>query len=109
LKIEPLTESYYYILLCLYEKPSHGYGIMQRVLELSDESVKIGSGTMYGATNNMLKRGWIKETPSISMDDRKKRLYEITESGKFILESEITRINKLIKSYETITKGGSYE
>ena len=49
-KVEPLTESYFYILLCLANGPNHGYGIMQRTKELSAGEVKIGSGTMYGAT-----------------------------------------------------------
>ena len=46
-KQEPLTESYFYILLCLYDRPRHGYGIMQKVAAISDGNVKIGSGTMY--------------------------------------------------------------
>ena len=56
-KVEPLTESYFYILLCLAEGPNHGYGIMQKTKELSGGEVKIGSGTMYGATSNMMKKG----------------------------------------------------
>ena len=55
-KQEPLTESYFYILLCLYNGPNHGYGIMQQTAELSEGHVKIGSGTMYGATGNMMKK-----------------------------------------------------
>ena len=35
-KVEPLTESYFYILLCLANGPNHGYGIMQRTKELSE-------------------------------------------------------------------------
>ena len=49
---EPLTESYFYILLCLYGGENHGYGIMQMTEQLSGGKVKIGSGTMYGATRN---------------------------------------------------------
>ena len=63
-KNEPLTESYFYILLCLYRGASHGYGIMQETERLSGGRVKIGSGTMYGATGNMMKKGWIRETIS---------------------------------------------
>ena len=61
-KSEPLSESYYYILLCLSKGANHGYGIMQMAEKLSDGEVKIGSGTMYGATSNMMKKGWIEET-----------------------------------------------
>ena len=45
-KNEPLSESYYYILLCLSKGPNHGYGIMSMARQLSDGEVKIGSGTM---------------------------------------------------------------
>ena len=60
-KKEPLTESYFYILLCLYRHANHGYGIMQEAGELSGGRVRIGSGTMYGAVSNMMKKGWIAE------------------------------------------------
>ena len=55
-KKEPLTESYFYILLCLYRHANHGYGIMQEAGELSGGRVRIGSGTMYGAVSNMMKK-----------------------------------------------------
>ena len=61
-KREPLTESYFYILLCLYSHANHGYGIMQEAGRLSGGRVKIGSGTMYGAVSNMIKKGWIMES-----------------------------------------------
>ena len=52
---EPMSESYYYILLCLAKGANHGYGIMQMTDKLSGGDVTIGSGTMYGATGNMMK------------------------------------------------------
>ena len=58
---EPMSESYYYILLCLAKGANHGYGIMQMTEKLSGGDVTIGSGTMYGATSNMMKKGWIRE------------------------------------------------
>ena len=107
LKTEPLTESYYYILLCLYKKPNHGYGIMQMVEHLSQGTVKIGSGTMYGATSNMMKKGWIHETISENAEDKRKRLYELTVEGKDVLEHEIIRLKKLVAGSEEILKGVS--
>lgn len=106
IKNEPITESYYYILLCLYEKPNHGYGIMQEAASLSEETVKIGSGTMYGATSNMMKKGWISETVSNNPEDKRKRLYELTPNGRFVLEGEINRLKRLIKGFDIISKRG---
>ena len=63
-KSEPMSESYFYILLCLAKGANHGYGIMQMTAQLSEGTVTIGSGTMYGATSNMMKKGWIHEIMS---------------------------------------------
>lgn len=105
-KNEPLTESYYYILLCLYNKSNHGYGIMQDTERLSGGAVKIGSGTMYGATSNMMKKGWIIEKVSEDPDDKRKRLYELTTKGKMALEDEIARLKRLIEGSEIVMQGG---
>jgi len=96
-KNEPLTESYFYILLCLYHRPLHGYGIMQKTAELSQGNVKIGSGTMYGATDNMMKKGWIRETFSDNPEDKRKRLYELTDSGREALKQEMRRLKYLVE------------
>jgi DNA-binding PadR family transcriptional regulator len=105
MKNEPLTESYYYILLCLYQKPNHGYKIMQDTEQLSEHTVKIGSGTMYGATVNMLKKGWIVESYSSDPEDKRKRQYELTPSGRQILEEEVARLKRLIRGSKTIIQG----
>lgn len=102
IKQEPLTESYFYILLCLYGGPKHGYGIMQETLRLSDENVKIGSGTMYGATGNMLKKGWIIEKVSDDPEDNRKRLYELTETGRDVIQKEVIRLRNLVEKAEEI-------
>lgn len=50
----PLTETTYYVLLALLE-PAHGYLIMQKVEELSNQQVKIAAGTLYGAVEKFIK------------------------------------------------------
>ena len=103
-KAEPLTESYFYILLCLYRGPNHGYGIMQQALTLSDGHVRIGSGTMYGATGNMMKKGWIEECPAAEGFDRK-RQYRLTAAGRQVLMDEIERLRHLTRAADDITGG----
>ena len=93
---EPLTESYFYILLCLYGGDNHGYGIMQMTDQLSGGRVKIGSGTMYGATGNMLKKGWIIERPEIGGELR--RMYRMTDEGRRVFLEEYRRISALAAS-----------
>lgn len=110
-KKEPLTESYFYILLCLCGHANHGYGIMQEAGRLSVGRVKIGSGTMYGAVSNMIKKGWIMETEEEPADTRilqyrgqgiRKKLYVLTPAGKSALEEEILRLKGLLESAEKV-------
>lgn len=101
-KQEPLTESYFYILLCLHERPRHGYGIMQRVQELSDGHVRIGSGTMYGATANLMQKGWIRERKA----EERRREYELTDAGEKALGDEIDRLHHLTAAANAVMAAG---
>ena len=90
-----LTEAVYYILLSLMQ-PMHGDGIMQNVDQLSNGRVKLAAGTLYGAINTLLEKGWIISLTG-EKDSRKKE-YQITDQGKQTLETEIIRLRELIEN-----------
>lgn len=92
----PITESTYYILLAVL-KPNHGYGIIQKVEELTNGRVLLGPGTLYGAINTLLEKKWIM-LYSEEKDSRKKKEYLITEIGRKSLVEEIDRLEELIKN-----------
>ncbi|NLR31215.1 PadR family transcriptional regulator [Levilactobacillus tujiorum] len=92
----PLTETTYYILLALTQ-PLHGYAAIQEIERLSQGTVKVAAGTMYGAIENLLKLKWIKEVPS---SDKRRRVYHITETGQSILRLETQRLRDLGKLAE---------
>lgn len=94
-----LTEAVYYILLSLLT-PRHGYGIMQNTDALSGGRVKLAAGTLYGAINSLLEKGWITALPG-EKDSRKKE-YLITEAGKSILKAEIERLRELVENGKQI-------
>lgn len=91
-----LTETLYYILLSVVT-PSYGYRIMENVETLTNGRLKIGAGTLYGAINTLLKKGYI-ELYSQQLDSRKKKEYIITEQGKEILKEEIYRLEEMVKN-----------
>ena len=99
---EPMSESYYYILLCLAKGANHGYGIMQMTEKLSGGDVTIGSGTMYGATVNLIKKGWIKEVMSGELGLERRRLYQLTESGREALDAEIRRLERMLENAKEV-------
>ena len=94
-----LTESTYYILLSLY-KPLHGYGIMQRTAELSGGRVRLAAGTLYGALNAMVDRGWIALLPG----EGRKKEYRLTPRGLEVLEKELARLRELVASGDQVMK-----
>ena len=100
-----LTEAVFYILLALF-KPTHGYGIMKFIRNITNDRVILGSGTLYGAINTLIKREWIK-IENIQNDDKK--CYVITERGREIVEREIIRLKELIIHGEGITGGDTYD
>ena len=101
-KSEPMSESYYYILLCLAKGANHGYGIMQMTEKLSGGDVKIGSGTMYGATSNMMKKGWIREIMSNDAAIERRRQYQLTDAGREALRAEIQRLKRMLENAEGV-------
>ena len=87
-----LTEAVYYILISLYA-PLHGYGVIQNVEKLSGGRVKLGAGTLYGAINTLLTRGWIVECGE---SGERKKEYIITQSGRRAVLDEIDRLQELL-------------
>ena len=79
----PMTETGFYILLCLRE-PNHGYGIVQKVREITDGEIILTPGTMYGSLSKMEKDGLI----IFVKEEDKRKIYQITELGKEVLDLE---------------------
>ena len=86
-KYLPLTEATYYILLALVD-PLHGYGVMQKVEQISKGTVKIGPGTLYGAFSSLEKEGLIL---MVKEEDRRK-CYQLTDKGSMVLVGQINRL-----------------
>ncbi|WP_026700785.1 PadR family transcriptional regulator [Salibacterium aidingense] len=94
----PLTETTYYVLLSLLE-PAHGYVIMQKVEELSDQQVKIAAGTLYGAIENLLKQELIQ---SVNSEDKRRKIYVITDKGREVLRLDCERMQHLIRITQSL-------
>ncbi len=91
----PMTETGFYILLCLQE-PNHGYGIVQKVKELTNGDLILAPGTMYGSLSKMEKDGLIR----FVREEEKRKIYTITDLGKEVLDIERKRIRRLYKNME---------
>ena len=88
----PMTETAFYILLCL-KTPNLGYGIVQTVERLTDGAIKLAPGTMYGSLSKMEKDALIR----FVREEEKRKIYEITDLGREVLQTEIARIERLYR------------
>lgn len=88
----PMTETGFYILLCL-RKPNHGYGIVQQVREMTEGEIVLAPGTMYGSLSKMEKDDLIRFVEEVD----KRRIYQISALGEEVLELELKRIERLYR------------
>ena len=101
-----LTEAVYYILLSLWT-PRHGYGIMQETERLSGGRVRLAAGTLYGALNTLLGKGYIEAIPG--SDDSRRKDYALTSVGRRALIAEYERLRQLVANGEEILGGERHE
>ena len=97
----PLPVAQMHILLALADGDKHGYAIMSEVEVLTEGSVTMGPGTLYGTVKRMLKAGSIEETderPDPELDDERRRYYRLTGLGARVLDAEVARMEQLTRT-----------
>lgn len=82
-----LTDSTYYILLALV-KPIHGYGIMQKIQEISKGEMIIGPASLYTILKKLQDAYYIE---LLEDDEERRKTYTLTIKGKEILRKDINR------------------
>lgn len=91
----PLTETMFLVLLTMLEE-NYGYKVSKEVEEITKGRVVLGPGTLYGAINNLCKKGWIE---LINKDkENGKKVYKVTETGKELVLLEINRMEALVSA-----------
>ena len=93
----PMTETGFYILLCLREE-MHGYSIVKKVEDLTTGEVRLSPGTMYGSLSKMEKDGLI----TFVREEEKRKIYIITELGREVLSLEMKRIRRLYRNLQEV-------
>jgi len=100
LSLLPLPAAFAHILLALADGERHGYAIMQEIRRLTDGTVAMGPGTLYGAIKRMLEFKLIDESaerPDPALDDERRRYYRITPFGARVLRAETGRLSRLVR------------
>lgn len=94
----PMSEASF-LLLCSLIKENHGYGIMQRTAEFTENRVNLGAGTVYTILYKMENDGIIRVTKEVE----RKKVYEITDIGRELLRFETNRIHELSRIADIVS------
>jgi len=83
------------ILHTLALESMHGWGLAQRIQQLSKDVLQIGQGSLYPALHRLEYRGWIRSEWRASENNRRAKYYRLTPTGKKQLESELAKWDRL--------------
>jgi PadR family transcriptional regulator, regulatory protein PadR len=83
------------ILQTLSLEPMHGWGVAQRIQQISNEALQIGQGSLYPALYRLEYKGWIKSEWGNSENNRRAKFYRLTAAGRKQLEHELKTWDRL--------------
>jgi len=87
---------YLLILKTLESGPRHGYGIAERIQQLSDDVLTVEEGSLYPALQRMLIKGWVVGEWRQSENNRRARYYRLTPAGRKQLGLELSEFQKVM-------------
>jgi transcriptional regulator len=95
------------ILQILSLEPAHGYGIAQRLEQISKSVFQVNQGSLYPALHRLEQRGWLKADWKESETGREAKFYALTRSGRKQLRSEKDSWSRLTGAVQLIFDEGA--
>jgi PadR family transcriptional regulator, regulatory protein PadR len=83
------------ILQTLALQPMHGWGVAQRIEQVSGKVLQIGQGSLYPALHRLEYKGWIQSDWGNSENNRRAKFYSLTATGRRQLEAELETWERL--------------
>ena len=93
------------ILRTLALDPMHGWGIAQRIQQLSRDVLQVGQGSLYPALHRLEQRGWIRADWGTSDNNRRARYYSLTRAGRKQLEAKLATWDRLSSAVALVLRG----
>ena len=90
------------ILRTLARAPMHGYGIAQRVKELSRDVLQVGESSLYPALQRLLLDGHVRAEWGASENNRRARYYTLTPAGRKHLAAERREFERIVEAIQTV-------
>jgi PadR family transcriptional regulator, regulatory protein PadR len=90
------------VLKALSLGPQHGWGISNRIQQLSRDAFQVGQGSLYPALHRLEKKGWIAAEWRTTENNRQARYYALTRSGRRALSHEMSTWRDLASTVELV-------
>jgi transcriptional regulator len=87
-------------------EPRHGYGIAQRLQQLSRDTVQVNQGSLYPALHRLEEKAWLRAEWRESETGREAKFYSLTAAGRKQLEVEKESWNRLSRAVQLIFADG---
>ncbi|HEY7481468.1 MAG TPA: PadR family transcriptional regulator [Gemmatimonadales bacterium] len=92
------------VLKTLALQPMHGWGIAQRIQQLSQSALEVGQGSLYPALMRLERRGWIAGEWGTTENNRRARYYRLTPLGERHLRREAASWRRYARAVDLILR-----
>jgi PadR family transcriptional regulator, regulatory protein PadR len=90
------------VLKTLTLAPMHGWGIANRIQQISREALQVGQGSLYPALHRLEKKGWIDSEWGTSDNNRRAKYYRLTAAGRRALGTELQSWRRFVGAVELV-------
>ena len=87
-------------------EPKHGYGIAERLRQVSEDVLQVGESSLYPALQRLLLNGWVKAEWGASDNNRRARFYTVTAAGRKRLGAEREEFERLVVAIQRVLQTG---
>jgi len=92
------------ILRTLAAGQMHGYGIAQRLRQVSDEVLQVGESSLYPALQRLQAEGWISAEWGVSKNNQRAKYYRLTAAGRRQLTAETSRWERFVRAVSGVLR-----
>ena len=94
------------ILKAVSLEPMHGWGVAQRIQQMSEDVLQVNQGSLYPALHRLEHRGWITATWGTSENNRRAKFYRLTSTGRRQLVEEEETWRRFSRAVDLVLAAG---